>query len=250
MSLAQLENELLTYSDGVARNLTVVSKEKSPTPDLYHISMDPSIKVFCPRISDRQMSTEDRTVPRVVTATSLYGCILAYASAHEDYMKMESKQANKDSKWRNGYYIYKLDYQFCLKPTNKLVPDVAFTDETWLVSYSPETKNYPSSRIGKLFITEIKNIIVGDKLPEVDASACVEVLDPAGIQLSKNQRLAQGYWLVELSIWDRESWRNLAWTNDKEIKVKQISKEEYLGYKQRVASLLGLTDEMPAYAVW
>lgn len=250
MSLAQLENELLTYSDGVARNLTVVSKEKSPTPDLYHISMDPSIKVFIPRISTRQMSSEDRTVPRVVAATSLYGCILAYASAHEDYMSMDSKQTDKASKWRNGYYVYKLDYDVCLKPSSKLVPDVGFTDETWLVPYSPETKDYKAVRIGKVFITEIKNTIMGDKLPEVEATACIEILDPAGIQLSKNKRLTQGYWMVELPIWDRQSWKNLSWKDDKEVIAKQITKEVYLGYKQRVASLLGLSENAPAYAQW
>lgn len=246
MSKTELENHILTYPDSKSRELTVFSKEE--TGELYHISKDTNIREFTPRFSKRQMSTEDITISRIVTCPTIYGCILAYSSMHSDYVNLVTKINDKDSMWKGGYVVYKLDYEIGLTPSSKLVPDTNYTDEKWLVGYSEATKAYKSVKVGKIFARQITYKPTDEKLPTVESILFVEVSDSQGLMLSKNIKLSKGYWVVELPIWDHESWKNLSYKDDKEIVVKQIDRDEWLSNKEVVASMLSI--DSPSYSSW
>lgn len=259
MTIEKLEKHLLHYSDTIAKGLTISDKTKADHPDLYHISIDPSIKKFIPRISDYQLPGEDRSVPRVVTASSLLGCILGYAHIQNDYLKEPEKvgveNVGKHFEWNNGYYIYSLNYDLAVKPTDDLVAMATQTDETWLVAYSPENTEYTPKRIGKFFVREFKFGIKDNTTHEVETIILIEVLDENGIQFSKNQRLTKGYWEIEMSDVGAEAWKSKSWVQDEEIKIKAITREDWLASKNAIASMLGHQEmdsmiQAPAYVSW
>ena len=254
MTIAKLEKHILTYADRVAKELTVSEKSSAEFPELFHISMDSSIKVFTPRLSEYQLEGEDRSVPRVVTAPTLLGCILGYAHVQHDYLHKPVKDEGNDI-WKNGYYIYKFDYDVALKPSNELVPIATQTDETWLVGYSPDNNEYPSKKIGKFFVKEFKfKVAEGDSQDhDVETTILVEITDPEGMQFSKNKKLDKGYWLIEMFDVHKDSWMTRSWTEDKDISIKEISKEDWLASKNAIASMLNYEDPIiqpPAYLLW
>jgi len=246
MSKKQLEDHILTYPDSKSKELTVFTRDE--IGELYHISKDTTIREFTPRFSKRQMSTEDITISRVVSCPTIYGCILAYSSMHADYTNLITKINDKDSTWKGGYVIYRLDYEFGLSPSSKLVPDVNYTDEKWLVAYNELTKGYRPTKVGKIFAQQITYKPTDDKLPTIESILFIEVNDSKGIQLSKNIKLDKGYWIIELPIWDHQSWKNLSFKNDNNIVVKQINRDEWLSNKDVVASMLSA--EAPSYFNW
>lgn len=126
-------------------------------PFAIHISKDHQLKEMSPYISRRQAFSEDRTVPRVCVADSLYGCMVGYAGIYGDYQyyhpmpKMNSRD-NSGVIFRGGWYIYAIDYQEALKPNKSLVYDASDTGEYWLVNYQKDQKPYHPVNIGKFFI--------------------------------------------------------------------------------------------------
>ena len=104
----------------VKNNVTIVDGETFNKGLMYHIgTTDMSNKPYIPRIGERQGKTEDRTVPRVTVAPTLLGCIYGYA------MVVISGMDNNIA----GYYIHSLPFEYCLKPTKKLVFDQELTNE-------------------------------------------------------------------------------------------------------------------------
>ncbi len=246
MTKKQLEDHILTYPDSKSKELEVFTRDE--IGQIYHISKDTTIREFTPRFSKRQMSTEDITISRVVGCPTIYGCILAYSSMHSDYTAFVTKLNNKDSVWKGGYVIYKLDYEFGLTPSSKLVPDSDYTDEKWLVAYSEQTRTYKPTKVGKIFAQQITYKPTDEKLPTIESTLFIEVSDAQGLQLSKNIKLDKGYWVVELPIWDHQSWKNLSYKDDKQIVVKKIDRDEWLSNKDIVASMLSV--DSPSYFNW
>jgi hypothetical protein len=254
VSKQQLEKHILTYNDKACKNVEIIVKDKDNKPDLYHTSTCGSIKQFIPRISERQMEGEDRSVPRVVTATSLIGCILGYACAGvastiTDYTDIKDA-GEKDTDWKNGYYIYKFEFDTALKPTEKLIPHCDSTDEHWLVAHSPDTNEYKGTKIGKFFVKQFIYKTKEDKPAQLETTILLEVSDSQGLQISKNKHVDKGYWLIELPVGDKQAWINNGWTQDDSIKIQAIDKTEYFANKEAIASLLSHDEQMPAYAKW
>lgn len=250
MSKEDLEHFLKRTPDSVTRACRVEPLEESPIPQLLHISMNTNIKTMEPRISARQMGKEDRTTPRVVAAPTLYGCILAYQSVPSDYMFSRSRTEQNKTNWKNGYQIYGIPYEFCLKPDKTLVPDVDHSDETWLVAYNSDTREYHPVPIGRVFCSEFCFVPRGGELPQFQATIYVEVTKEGGIFFSKNHKLDKGYWKIEAPIHDQESWKNLCWRDDKDIKVEAVTPKDWFGVKRSVADMLSIQDKVPAFLNW
>ena len=250
MSIAAVQEYLTTISDRVVRSMEIIEKEQSPYKQLLHISMDPRVKEFVPRISTRQAHGEDRTVPRVVTSPVLFGCILGYASLTSDYRDMPVKSEKEpNSPWLNGYTIYALDYEVALKPKSSLVPDVVQTNETWLVNYSPETKVYKPTKAGRFYCTELMYTAREGKRPMVSAIMFVEVLLDEGMYFYKNVLLKKGYWRLRVNVQDLDSWAALTWKKPG-LDMVEIDQKEWLSHKRGVADMLSIQDKIPAYVNW
>jgi hypothetical protein len=258
MTIAKLEKHLLTFADSISKELTISEKSKAEFPDLYHISIDAGIKKFIPRISNYQLDGEDRSVPRVVGSSSLLGCILAYAHVQKDYLqepeKLGKENVGKHFEWNNGYYVYQLDYDYALKPTDKLVPMATQTDETWLISHSSDHTEYEPRRIAKFFVKEFRFTIKDGSEHEVETTVLLEVSEETGLQFSKNKRLTKGFWLIEMSDVGAEAWKTRSWAEDQEIKITEISKDTWLASKNAIANMLNYDDtalvKAPSYARW
>lgn len=132
--------------------------------DFLHISTDHRIKKMRPRIGERQMKAEDRTIPRICGSESIVGCILGHAGFREYYV---DKLVNATpTQWANGYFtIYKAKVEQYVRPGWRLVPDAELTKELWIVPYAPECYEIEVEAIGKLYLRGTsEDLIDGSRL--------------------------------------------------------------------------------------
>ena len=171
----------------VKNNVTIVDGATFNKGLMYHIgTTDMSNKSYIPRIGERQGKTEDRTVPRVTVAPTLLGCIYGYATV------VISGMDNNIA----GYYIHSLPFEYCLKPTKKLVFDQELTNEHWLVRYNKDTTVYKASRIGRVVVGKIDIKPRPKKSPEVTLTVLVEVNQE--MPFNEVETMAPGYYQVSL----------------------------------------------------
>ena len=171
----------------VKNNVTIVDGATFNKGLLYHIgTTDMSNKPYIPRIGERQGKTEDRTVPRVTVAPTLLGCIYGYATV------VISGMDNNIA----GYYIHSLPFEYCLRPTKKLVFDQELTNEHWLVRYNKDTTVYKASRIGRMVVGKIDIKPRPKKSPEVTLTVLVEVNQE--MPFNEVETMAPGHYQVSL----------------------------------------------------
>ncbi len=128
---------------------------KSMTPikdvDFLHISTNGNLRSMVPRIGQRQLKDEDRTIPRICGCESIKGCILGHSAVYHMVTNGESFDGNA---WHEGevpvFHIYRANVEELVRPTKKLVPDVTVTRELWVVPYSPESCNLKPEKVGML----------------------------------------------------------------------------------------------------
>lgn len=250
MSRQLIENYLNRVPSNVARSCTIESVKESAIPQILHISSNTNLKEMVPRICTRQMDAEDRTTPRIVGAPTIYGCMLGYPSLLEDYSGNASRTAENKVDWKNGYRIYMIPYEFCLKPDKTLVPDVKQSDETWLVNYNEDTRLYTPVPVGRIFCSKFSFIPRIGELPQFEATIYVDVVIDEGLWFSKNIKLDRGYWKIEAPVCDSDNFKNLSWDDDKNITVQEIKATEWFSVKRSVADLLSITDKPPAFLNW
>ena len=235
-----------TTPDKVQRNVKVVTPEDIEQSFLLHISKDTNLKKFIPVIGVRQQNGEDRTMPRVSVAPTLLGCFIGYAATALDLVSSKEQSSNEYEKFKGGFVIYSVEFKAALKPNIKLLPDTNWTDEHWLVAYSKDTSSYVPEAAGKLFYQSVRFITKSGKAPDVDVVIYIEVTRDDGVTFSKNISLKKGYWTIE----GPHHYGVSSWKDDKEFKVKEISKSDYQSAKKASADLLSYVDKVPAYLNW
>ncbi len=255
-----MERYLSNFSEPLVQELRIVQQKDHEVPLMLHISMDTQLKSLVPRIGARQMASEDRTMPRVCCAPTLYGCILGYQCLVDDYVhQVQPSEVTPDgqtspnkqvSKWRNGYKIYHIPYEYGVLPSNKLVPDVDQTDETWLVNYSPETRQYVPVEAGHFFAGEITIMNRTGKKPIAITTLFIEVKIPQGLHFSKNHFLHPGYWRVEGKTVDYQTWMATSWKNDDNFHIVPLTADEFYAQKRAHADMLSLEEKPPVWAGW
>lgn len=226
----------------VKPNVKVVSAEELGKPNMLHISKDGGIKVFTPLVSNRTANNEDRSVPRICVAPDIVGCILGYAADLVDF----DSHPDDNKSWKGGYHVYSIPYEFALRPNKKLLYDVEYTDEHWLVTYNPETVKYPASKIGKLFYHSILTIQKDSghrKRREI--TMFIEVFGDTPMFFNKQHTLSKGFWkIVVYGLHNVDSHQD----SPERLSVSQISSNEYKEAKKLSASLLSYAE--PASARW
>ena len=200
--------------DGV-KDLTLYTAKEVNRP-LYHMSMNPDIKLFSPKVSARTLSKEDRSVPRISTSTSLIGCMNGYQSMFTDI-------ANRAKKNFTGLYtIYELPYQLAVKPSKKLLPDAELSDEYWIVSWKKETYATRPNVIGEFNIPQI-NITYGNDGEDKTVTVFLKVRE-GEFYLSHDVKVPQGYYEVTLKGYNFK----YPLKNNNRITVKEITEREYI----------------------
>ncbi len=136
---------------------------KSLTPlkgvDFLHISTNGNLKRMVPRIGDRQMKHEDRTIPRICGSESITGCIYGHSAV---YLMSKEGEEFDGKEWTDGnvpcFHIYRLNIEEVVRPSKKMVPDVVLTKELWVVPYAPEACNAKPEKVGLLLPVRIVEI--------------------------------------------------------------------------------------------
>lgn len=242
MSRKEIQDFVNLSIDKVRDNVEIVSKEELGQDFFLHIAPERmSSKKYIPRIGSRQNKTEDRTIPRVTVSDYLYGCMVGYMSFLLDAYSYPNVDDNKK---KQGLYIHEIKFDQALKPNNKLVFDQSRSNEHWLVTYNDDTKEYSSTVIGKMFITEIVTRLRTNKYSEEIYTVLVEINKAEGIKFSKNIFLNKGYWCLKLIASEKDSY-----LNDKDFKVEEISKETYSKMKDVSAAMLSHV-EKPLLTKW
>jgi len=155
--MAKIDTWLNNQLPDIKRNLTV---EKGL--DFLHISTNATIKKMRPRIGDRQMKEEDRTIPRICGCETLVGCIYGHSGIHRQTMDA----AFGEFEWDGIITVYKLEIDNFVRPNDKLVPDAGRTKELWIVPYSPEAYEVKTRKVGRM--------VVAHATEEADAGEVVQ----------------------------------------------------------------------------
>ena len=125
-------------------NITVkVNKDKSK---LLHISTNPDIATFTPRMPENVMSQDTNVVPRICVSLDLAGCIVAHGRVHFDVY-------NND----HEFTIYGLDWEYALEPNEKIagIGKQSVGSELWLVPYDKAFVYNKPVKYGKATFTAL-----------------------------------------------------------------------------------------------
>lgn len=209
---------------------------------LYHVSLDGGINKFIPFVTRRASNKENVSVPRVSTAPTIMGCLIGYMASWSDIAWPGDKIKSK--KFKNGWYLYELSYEYCIKPNKKLLFDQENSDEHWLVTYTPETREYRSTIVAKLFYAEMKILPRTGKYPEHHVQLVVEVMREGGVRLGGDKVLDKGIWVIEGPLPEDPA----DWSNIKPYTVNKIGYGEYAKLKGLSADMLSLNP--PAAFKW
>lgn len=238
MSTQEIDQWLGLQPNTVRKAITVRSREEAGR--LYHMSLDGNIKKFTPYVTRRAHSEENISVPRISTATSILGCFVGYLSSITDIQWPDWKS----KKFKNGWYLYDLPYEYCLKPNKKMLFDTEYSDEHWLITYSPATREYKGNIVAKMFYSEIITLPINGKVPRNNVKLVVENLGDDPIVFGKDMSIGKGCWMISGPLPEQHG----DWSDVKPYVVEQISYGEYAKLKGMTADMLSL--EQPSTFKW
>lgn len=194
--------------------LTLFSAGEVNRP-LYHVSMNPNVRIFSPKVSSRTLSSEDRSVPRVSTSTSLIGCLNGYQSMFTDMAGRERKN------FTGLYTVYELPYQYAVKPSKKLLSDVETSDEYWLVSWKKETYSIRPNTVCEFTIPQVQTTYGSDG-EDQRVTMFLKVLGES-LYLTHDIKLVKGYYEITLRNYDYD----YPLENNNKIEVREITENDY-----------------------
>jgi hypothetical protein len=230
--LADFDNYVKNLNDKVRKNITKVTPESLGSNFLIRIDVK-TPAYFSPQMPRRAAISEDNTVPRICVSSNLLGCIIGYSGLTHDFHKHDDL---------NGIYINKIDFDYCVRPNDKLVYDASVSDEHWLLSYNKNTFKYKPITVGKMFIHEVtysRNQNKKSKYPEETMLLYIEITDSdVTVNFDSKFKLTKGYYKATVK-------------NDVSSNIKKITKAEYDDKKSLSAVLLDHTStSIPIYNHW
>jgi hypothetical protein len=196
MSKQDLNKYLGLATDLVVKNTKVVHVKDLPNK-LLHISTNRQ-KVLIPNISQRASLGEDNTIPRVHTAPTILGCIAGYDNTI--FNNRYDNQSNVKYAFKGGYYLYTIPFEYALSPNSKLVPDVAKTNEHWLVPYSKEYSEYTPDSISKIVTSEVTTTNLSNNIIENIITIYIEITSITHVLLDTDVLLETGFYIVKIKL--------------------------------------------------
>lgn len=235
----QIERYIQTLDPRVRDNVEIVSAQELKQDYLFHISKDGNIKKFTPQLSRRTAKKEDRTVPRICTATTLGGTVLAYQSIEHDYELTREKDH-----FKGGWYIYALPFELALRPKPAALYDVKATDEIWMVPYTEDLWSTTPIRVGKFFAKELIIRWEGN-FRGVGVDVNLQVDEAIPLPINKKTTVSKGYWSFQMG----DIARGSSLANLTVSPPVSLTAEEYRQGKQLHADLLS-HHEIPPSGKW
>lgn len=223
----------------VGKSLSIVSAGVL-NHQLFHMSTSDRIRKFTPGVTRRTGNRENRSVPRVSTAPTLLGCFIGYCAARGDFMFNSTKA---DKTYHHGWYLYRIPFEFALKPEPKLLYDQLNSDEHWLVTASEDTREYKADIVAKCFYGQITFKARTGKSPTPVTTMYVQVFDES-VPFGQTTVLTKGCWRIE---GPDPSNHVEFWKDDEEYTVTNIDQGEWVKVKKISADLLSYA---PPYIEW
>lgn len=141
---AEIERWLEMQNPSIQKSVTVVEV----TRPLLHLSSNPTIRKFTPRIPKSLYDGEDQTVPRICVSTNLIETLIGAAWNFVDFQS----QVNYDSL---DFVVYGLTTDSAIRPTKKLTQEGIATGELWVVPHRMSVYEMLPTRIANLSISNV-----------------------------------------------------------------------------------------------
>lgn len=167
----------------------IVEKAASNLKTLYHVSTDPKLKHFYPRVSAKLYPNETAQIPRTSTSPSLLQCLLGYGGFYQD-------TRFRDENFNGIYYVYVPEWDIAFKPSETLVGDVKYTDEHWLLYYKKEHYNRPCACCAEFFVRSMNSVLKGSESDD-EFELFLRVIKD-GFELIPGRGLNRGYYRITL----------------------------------------------------
>ena len=192
-----LKETMSLYRPEVRKNVKVAEPSDFPLPTAFHITLPGVPNPFWPRLPNSAAPSEDDTVPRVIAASTLVGCMNGAGYVYSN----ATARREGDYSCHNYYHILGMNFDQCLLPNNNLVYDAEDTQEQWLVSYNKETRNYKHFQVGEFFFHSLSEVIQPNNY--VNKTQCTFFLsvekDP-GLAVTKGKVLKKGFYRLEIDM--------------------------------------------------
>lgn len=198
---------------------------------LHIVKSKPKDDMFLPNVSTRTGYKENRTIPRVHVSPTLIGCIVGYAVTVDEVLYVA------DESFKGGYYIYKIPFEYALRPNTNLVGDADESDEHWLIHYSEDTSSYKGELIGEFFIDELR-VVPTVKDNTIFSKYYVEIYTDQFL-LNKDEELSKGCHSFTL----KQSGSNVVLED-----LSTLNKADYVIAKNYNTTLLSF--EPPSFINW
>lgn len=183
---------------------------------LYHISMNNKIKMFTPQVSNRTLGKENRSVPRISTSTSLIGCLNGYQSIMSDI------NGRSPNGFNGLHTVYQLPYQYAIKPSKQILPDVDNSDEYWLISWKKETYATTPSVAAEMFVPKVETVYGNDGRAQL-VHLYMHVKEHE-LYIDHQIKLQPGYYYIKLNNYN---YNYPLKNNEESIEVERITENEY-----------------------
>ncbi len=236
-TLKEIQDAIELFGEDVAKNVEIVKNTDLNPPILIRVDNELP-KVFIPRMPRSAAFTENQTVPRVVTARTLMGCICGHAYVFDAVIERYPGQEYKN----NVFKITAFEFEYALKPSTKLVFDAIETGEHWLIAYNKETTEYKPKIHGEFFVNKISILPRGsEKLNVRYAEVCIRVTGNEGLMLTPKIFLAKGCHYVKINITNyalgnsvikKEKLKRLTEHSDSDLTVMTIKDDVYKSFYQ------------------
>lgn len=243
-----LSNYLALLPEETRNELRPVTPQDLKLDLLLHMSKDISIEGFVPTVTRRASRHENHSIARISVSPTLVGCIMGYASdVHDFFQRPTTYDVNGQRKvgFRGGWALYGIPFEYALRPSAKLVPDVERSDEHWLVTYDPDHITYRPQLLAKFFYGSIQYEATA-RYPRSEVTLLVEVMTDTPIRFDDKRTLTRGTWKITVKgLHSAKRWNSLTG-----VQIEQMPRNEYIASKRLVASLLSFKEAVPPSMDW
>jgi hypothetical protein len=223
---------LSLLGDEVNKNIVTITPKDLKVPLLFRIDAELP-KTFIPRMPKSAAHTENSTVPRVVTATTLLGCLTGHA--HVFWLV---KDRNPLEELVSHYVISAFEFDHAILPNEKLVYDAKESKEAWLIAYDKNTTEYKAKRYGEMFVIRLSvearpNAEINKEIAEL----ALEVSGPLGLPLGDDTVLPKGFYHLRMDTTtyalgsNKKLPKRMSTADEDKVTVTPISASTYNGFR-------------------
>lgn len=203
----EMERWLGMQNPSVISSLAAVEYDE-PTP-VYHISDNPSIRMFSPRIPHYRGGDEDATIPRVCVSVSLADTILGTSYYYTDEI---------DKLRGMTFTLYRFDVKEAIRPTKKILQYPRAIGELWIVPHLLTNYELTPEVVGKITVVGLS-----DRAAGVEVSYAIDCKEPIPLGINSIVLEKGKHSLLGVSIADIVDGK----INDDTLQLSRMSEKEY-----------------------